>query len=328
MEDIRIGFIPLIDCAAIVAAHEMGFGERHGIRLALSREPSWAAIRDKVAFGRLDAAQMLAPMPLAMTLGLGGDLAVPMVAPLALGRGGNAITVSLALHAEMLGADPAALDGPRALTGRALGRVAAARRAAGRPRLRFAFVFPFSAHHYELRQWLERGGLGPEDIELTVIPPARMVENLATGLIDGFCVGEPWNQLAVEEGLGVIVAAKADIAPDAPEKVLGLTRDWATAHPEALAALVESVTEAAFWAETHREELVRLLAGDDYLALDREIVWRALERFPGLAAAPLLEEQQDWLLDRMAGCRQIVPDPVVAAAARSVFRPIIRNPAD
>lgn len=327
MDEVRIGFIPLVDCAVIVAAHERGFAERHGLRLVLSREPSWAAIRDKVAFGVLDAAHMLAPMPIAMTLGLGGQPSVPMLAPVGLGHGGNAITVSAALHRAMLDADADAMAGPPAWSARALAAVAARRRDRGQPRLRLASVYPFSCHDYELRLWLAAGGVAPDEVDLLVIPPPRMVENLSSGLVDGFCVGEPWNSLAQAEGIGAVVATKDDVAPAAPEKVLGLTRTWAEAHPAPLARLTSALAEAATWAAANRAELADLLAGETYVGIPADILARALAlsgdtddkggRFTP-AAAPLTPPQVTWLLDQMSRWRQI--EPARGDAVRDVFR--------
>lgn len=294
MDEVRIGFIPLVDCAVIVAAHQVGFAERHGLRLTLSREPSWAAIRDKVAFGVLDAAHMLAPMPVAMSLGLGGQPVVPMVAPWGLGTGGNAITVSAPLHRAMTEADPDAMAGPPALRARALAKVAACRRAAGQPRPRLASVYPFSCHEFELRTWLAAGGVAEESVELLVIPPPRMVENLANGLIDGFCVGEPWNALAEAEGLGRAVATKDDVAPGTPEKVLGMTRHWAEAHPDTVRRLGQALSDAAAWAGTHPAELSDLLSRPKFTGVSADILSRpASIHVPG--CAPLTAEQCAWM---------------------------------
>ncbi len=311
MHQVRVGFIPLIDCAVIVAAHEMGFASRNGIRLNLSREPSWASIRDKVAFGVLDAAHMLAPMPSAMSLGLGGDLEVPMLAPIGLGHGGNAITVSKDLYQEMLEADPDALTGPAGLSARSLPAIARQRRADGRGPLRFAAVFPFSAHFYELRLWLAAGGVGEEDVTIQIIPPPRMVESMATGQIDGFCVGEPWNHLAESQRLGKIVATKSDVAPGAPEKVLGLTRAFAESHPETVSRLLDTLSEAASWASTHHADLADILSSCAYVGVDRTLIQHILDTHTGpymLDARPLSGGQVEWLHHQMQAWGQIRPD--------------------
>jgi nitrate/nitrite transport system substrate-binding protein len=265
--ELRIGITPLTDCAPIAVACERGLFAEEGLRVAISREPSWANIRDKVAAGALDAAHMLAPMPLAATLGA-GPLQQPMGSALSLGLGGNAITVSLALWRRMEALDPDALAAP-ATRVRALARVARERRAAGRPALRLAMVFPFSMHAYELRYWLASAGLAPDrDVRLLVVPPPRMVAELETGAIDGFCVGEPWNSVAVRRGSGVVAAAGHDLWSHAPEKVLGVSRAWAERHPGTHRALLRALLRAARWCDepAHRPELARLLAGGGYVA--------------------------------------------------------------
>jgi len=265
--DLRIGVTPLTDCAPIAVACERGLFAEEGLRVEVSREPSWANIRDKVAAGVLDAAHMLAPMPLAATLGA-GPLHQPMGTALSLGLGGNAITVSLALWRRMEALDPDALEAPAARV-RALARVAAQRRAAGMPALRLALVFPFSMHAYELRYWLASAGLDPDrDVRLLVVPPPRMVAELEAGAIDGFCVGEPWNSVAVRRGSGVVALATHDLWNHAPEKVLGVSRAWAERHPGTHRALLRALLRAARWCDEpgHRAELARLLAEGGYVA--------------------------------------------------------------
>lgn len=274
----RIGFVPLIDCAIPVVAHEKGFAARHGLRLELVREPSWAAVRDKLAYGLLDAAHMLAGVPLASTLGVGGP-AVPMVAVMALGLGGNAITVSADLYRRMQAADPEAMSGPRTGTIRALKAVVAE----GGRRLSFATVFPFSTHTYELRAWLSAGGIDPDrDVDLSIVAPPRMVQHLGSGWIDGYCAGEPWNLRAVEKGIGAIVATKDEIWADSPEKVLALREDTVEAAPEAVSTLVEALTEAARWADApeNRPELAHLLALPDYVGGAEDVIHASLTGHP------------------------------------------------
>jgi ABC-type nitrate/sulfonate/bicarbonate transport system substrate-binding protein len=318
MDDVRVGFIPLIDCAVIVAAQEMGFAERHGLRLILSREPSWAAIRDRVAFGVLDVAHMLAPLPVAMTLGLGGQPSVAMRVPLGLGTGGNAITVSTALHRAMAEADPAAMAGPPALTARALAAVAAARRAAGLAPLRLASVYPFSCHQYELRTWLDAGGVAAEDVAMLVIPPARMVENLASGLVDGICVGEPWNTLAEAEGAGRIVATKDDVAPGAPEKVVGVTRAWAEANPGILNRLRLALSDAAEWARNNPERLAALLSDARFIDIPAPALAGSLPRYRPQAAA-LTSDQKRWMCDQLSRWEQGAPASTLHACVDAVY---------
>ncbi|SOD96329.1 CmpA/NrtA family ABC transporter substrate-binding protein [Caenispirillum bisanense] len=318
-ETVTLGFVPLVDCAVPVVARELGFAAAEGIDLVLEREAGWAAVRDKLAFGLLDAAHILAPLPLALHLGLGGIPAVPMAVPMALGLGGNAITVSLPLFERMSEADPDAMAGPRAGSARALKAVIEADRTAGRPPLSFATVFPFSSHTYELRAWLAGAGIDPDrDVNLGVVAPARMVESLASGWIDGYCVGEPWNLRAVQRGIGAVVASKWDIRPDAPEKVLGLRAAWVDQDPARTVALVRALVKAAAWADAaeNRPALAQMLAAPDYVGTFPEVIAMALTGRPVLqpggepvaldthvffrdrATEPLPERAQ-WLVEQM-----------------------------
>jgi two-component system, oxyanion-binding sensor len=338
---ISVGFVPLVDCAIPVVAHELGFAEREGLRLNLVREASWAATRDKVAFGVLDAAHMLAGLPIASTLGLGTQR-VDMVAPMALGRGGNAVTVSKDLYRRMVEADPEAMAGPRATSARALRRVIEENRAAGRPPLSFATVFPVSSHNYELRYWMASAGIDPDnDVNLGVIAPPRMVESLRMGWIDGYCVGEPWNLRAVQQDLGVVVATKADIWPNGPDKVLGLRADRAERDPELVGALVRAMVRAAQWADMpgNRAELAGLLAQPQYVGSPQEMLRETLEGRPVLRPHASPSELADrhlffrwqatfpwrshavWLLTQMARWGQLPDEDGLAAVAERVYRP-------
>jgi len=209
-QQITAGFMPLLDSALLVTAKERGFAETEGIDLTLVRETSWANIRDRLAVGHFQVAHMLAPMPIACNLGL-TPLATRTIAPMALGLGGNAVTVSKALWEEMAthGARPN-LD-PLA-AGTALKAVVAVRGRAGRARLRFGVVHPHSGHNYELRYWLAACEIDPDrDIEIVILPPPLMADALEAGSIDGYCAGEPWNTAAVIAGSGRIATVKAAI---------------------------------------------------------------------------------------------------------------------
>lgn len=290
---LRLGFVPLIDCAIPVVAHELGFAAQQGIALDLAREASWAGMRDKLAYGVLDAAHLLAGIPLACNLGLGGSPPVKMVAPMALGRGGNGITVSEALYSQMCEADPEAMAGPRAQSARALKAVIAQRRDRNLPQLAFATVFPFSSHNFELRYWLAAAGIDPDkDLNMGVIAPPRMAESLRLGYVDGYCVGEPWSLRAVEQGFGVVVATKADIWPAAPEKVLGLRADWAEGNPDLVQALVRALVQAAQWADQpeNHAALAGLLAQDRYVGASAELMVSALRGQPRLVPGKAPEQ--------------------------------------
>ncbi|HMN46988.1 MAG TPA: CmpA/NrtA family ABC transporter substrate-binding protein [Povalibacter sp.] len=272
-----VGFIPLLDCAPLVAAVEKGFANDEGIDLTLVRETSWANIRDRVVVGHFDAAHMLGPMTLASTLGI-GHLQVPMVAPLSLGLGGNAITVSLPLWQQMERAGAAGGADPL-VQGNALRHVVADRQLSRRPPLTFAMVYPFSCHNYELRYWLSAVGIDPDrDVRLVVLPPPLLVDALREGQIDGFCVGEPWSSLAVSVGVGSIVTPTTAIWHLSPEKVLGCRREWAGRFPERTAALVRAIHRAAEWCEqpSHHEELAHLLSEPKYVGAPAHILLRGL----------------------------------------------------
>src|SRR5690606_37648671 len=193
-ERFRIGFLPLVDAALPILAHELGFAAREGVEIEFIRDMTWATVRDRLLYGHTDAAHLIAPLAIATALGRDRP-AVPLAVPFVLGLNGNAVTFSTALAAEVgLGdglGDPAAL-------GAALREAAAARKAAGRP-LRFGVVHRYSSHNYMLRYWLAGVGIQPDsDVEITVTSPPFAADALAAGEVDGICVGEPWNAIAVD----------------------------------------------------------------------------------------------------------------------------------
>ncbi len=338
---VHAGIIPLLDCAPLVVAAEFGFAEKYNLRLEISREQSWASIRDKVTIGHLDCAHMLGPMVIASTLGI-GHVRTPLIAPMALGLNGNAITVSNDLHDRLIAAG---LGGGDVLSGaRALKAVIDADRAAGRPPLTFGVVFPFSAHNYELRGWLAAAGINPDfDLRLVVIPPPLMVANLDQGLIDGFCVGAPWNAVAVEAGVGEIVTTKSRIWHNGPEKVLGVRATWAAAHPRTLNALIRALVEAAQWVERpeNRRAVAETLAAPHYLGIAAPILAQAMAGdLPGRAPGGAVNDPDfitffrddatfpwrshaAWFTEQMIRWRQIDQDTDICALAEQVYRPDI-----
>jgi two-component system, oxyanion-binding sensor len=275
--ELTVGFMPLLDCALLVVAHEAGLARQQGLSLRLVRETSWANIRDRVAVGHFDAAHMLGPMVIAQNLG-SGLLDTPLMAPVELGTGGNAITVSRPLwkamreSGAMIGADPV-------VQARALAQVVARRNASGQSALTLAMVFPFSCHNYQLRDWLQSGGIDPErDVRLVVLPPPLLVDALRSGQVDGFCVGEPWNSLAVEAGIGVIPVVCSDLWPRPPEKVLGLRARLAEENPETVAALVRCIHAASLWAADpgNHQDLAQLLSQPRYVGAPARLLQAAL----------------------------------------------------
>ncbi|MEI8698543.1 CmpA/NrtA family ABC transporter substrate-binding protein [Mesorhizobium sp. ISC15] len=265
---INAGFIPLFDSAVLVAAREIGFAAREGVDLTLSRETSWANIRDRIAIGHFDLAHMLGPMPIACNLGL-TPLASETIVPFSLGLGGNCVTVSNTVWAGMA-AHGALPDLDPARAGKALGVLIRERANAGRDPLRFAVVHPHSGHNYELRYWLAACGIDPSrEIEIVIVPPPFMADALAAGRIDGYCVGEPWNSASIVAGTGHIVTVKALLWRNSPEKVVGVRKAWAEQNPDALAALLRALHHSARWCQdpANRGELAALMAQPSVLGL-------------------------------------------------------------
>lgn len=253
MKPLRVGFVPLIDAAPLIMARELGLYEKHGLKVQLSREIGWATIRDKIIFGQLEAAHALAAMPFAASIGQ-SCVACDCLTGLVLNLNGNAITISNALHEKGV-RDAASL---RQLI------------EFNRQDQRFTFgvVFPSSSHHYLLREWLQRGGIHPDaDVNIVIVPAPSMFENLRNGHLDGYCVGEPWNTVAVRRGLGWVAATSLELAPGHAEKVLMVRRDFAEQHPEEHMRLIAATYEACVWCDApgNREELSRILSRRAYL---------------------------------------------------------------
>ncbi|MBP0594334.1 ABC transporter substrate-binding protein [Paraburkholderia sp. LEh10] len=249
---LRLGFVALSDAAPLVAAKLLEFGHAHGLTIELLKQPSWAAIRDKLLCGDLDAAHSLYGLVYGVQLGLGGpqtDMAVLMV----LARNGQAITVSNRLAA--------ALDEHRTLP--------AALATLGRKPV-FAQTFPTGTHAMWLYYWLASQRVHPlRDIESVVIPPPQMVDALEQDRLDGLCVGEPWNAVAQERGVGRTIAYTSEVWPDHPEKVLASRRDFVTRYPNTARALVQTMLEACRWLDDdeHRAEIAQRLAADAFLGV-------------------------------------------------------------
>jgi ABC-type nitrate/sulfonate/bicarbonate transport system substrate-binding protein len=338
---IHAGFIPLTDSAPLIIAKHLGFDEEFGFALRLHREVSWANIRDKTERGIFDCAHMLAPMPIAATLGL-GRAPVAMIAPMALNLNGNAITVSNDLFAAMEAADPVAARGGGMAAATALAKVVRARQAKGAPPLTLGMVYPFSCHNYDLRYWLAAAGIHPDnDVTLAVIPPPLIAEGLAAGHVDGYCVGAPWGAVSVANGGGHIVATKQELWANSPEKVLGARLDWAERNPALLQALIMALLNAAQWLDRpeNRDEAVRILSLPEHIGVDAALIRRALAG--SLIRHPVGEPGDDadfivfhrhaanfpwvshamWLLTQMLRWGQIAGPLDIAAIAGQVYRP-------
>jgi NitT/TauT family transport system ATP-binding protein len=336
MTTVRIGFIPLVDAALLVAARDEGFAADEGLTLELIREVSWANIRDKLNVGLFDAAHMLAPAAIASTLGL-GHVQVPLAVPAALNLNGNAITVSRRVYDELAAAADGDIVDP-ARSALALVKLIDERRRRGEPPLTFANTFHFSMHNYQLRIWMRRGGIDPdEDVRLVVIPPPLMAKSLENGHIDGFCVGAPWNAMTVAGGGAVILHLGTQIVAHCPEKVLALPAQSVEA-PFVL-PLVRSLVRAAAWCGEPRNRplLARHLARVDMLGVSAGLIEQILDgrlplgtngrnardadylRLDPAATRPTLLHA-DFLVGQMALAHQIDRSEGAVAAARAIYR--------
>lgn len=252
---VELGFVPLTDCAPLVVAQEKGFFQAEGITVTLSKQGSWRAIAEGLTGGQLQAAQMVAGMPLAMTMGLGMvSGAVPIITPLVLSRNGNAITIDRSLYEQ---AKVRSLADLRTYLDRNRDQ----------PHVLGA-VHPASMQNLMLRYWLAAGGIDPDrDTEILMLPPVQMVTQLRAKHIDGYCAGEPWNTRAVQDELGVVIATDLDIWNGHPEKVLGLREDWVQANPQTTQALMRALMRACEYCDDHRNraEVVELLSKPEYL---------------------------------------------------------------
>jgi two-component system, oxyanion-binding sensor len=269
--EFRLGYLALTDAAPLLVADRLGLFAAEGLTVQLSREASWATLRDRLAAGLLDGAHMLAALGLATRLGLGGGPAADLIAPLALNAHGAAVTLSPDLAALVL--EGAGEDAPSAAPLRAMVR---ARRQVGAPPLSLGVVYPISTHAHLLRDWLAAGGVEPDaDVRLRVLPPTDMVAALQRGWLDGFCVGAPWSAVAENLGAGRRVLDIGQLAPFGPDKVFAVSEAWAARNPAPLQALLRALVRAARWADTpaNRAELISLLhavtgAPKDALAAD------------------------------------------------------------
>jgi ABC-type nitrate/sulfonate/bicarbonate transport system substrate-binding protein len=264
LRPLRVGFVPLTDCAPLVMAQEIGLFRKHGLRVKLERELGWATVRDKIIYGELEAAHALAAMPLAATLGL-GSVACDCLTGLVLNLNGNAITLSNDLWKRGV------RDGGTL-------RAEIKRSPRGKA-LTFGVVFPFSSHRHLLRKWLATHGIDPErDVQVVVVPPPQMATNLKAGHLAGFCVGEPWNSVAVQSRAGRCVATSAELDPGHPEKVLMVRREFAGKRANEHVALVAALLEACKFcaAPENHGQISAALARPEFVGVPAEILRRGL----------------------------------------------------
>jgi nitrate/nitrite transport system substrate-binding protein len=264
-KEVRIGFIPLTDCSSVVMAAVNKFDEKYGIKIIASKEASWAAVRDKLVNGELDAAHVLYGLVYGVHLGIGGpkkDMAVLM----SLNNNGQAITLSNQLK------DKGAIDGP------SLAKLIAKKER----EYTFAQTFPTGTHAMWLYYWLAAQGIDPfKDVKNIVVPPPQMVANMRVGNMDGFCVGEPWNNRAIIDKIGFTAATTQDIWTDHPEKVLGTTADWVAKNPNTVRAMTAAVLDAGRWIDAslaNRRLTAETVAQKAYINTDMDVI---LERMLG-----------------------------------------------
>src|ERR1043166_7699384 len=253
--DINFGMIALTDCSPIVIAHEKGFFKKYGINSTVSKGASWAAIRDALSNGDIQATHMLTGMPIASTMGLLGSPKKPMIIPWMINRNGQSIT----LKAELKGKGA---DDPKALK-----PLADEARAKGSP-MTFAMTYPPGTHAMWMRYYLAAGGIHPDrDIALITIPPAQMVANMKIGKMDGFCVGEPWNARAIADGIGFTSLNTQDIWKDHPEKVCAFTAEFAEKNPKTVKAVLKALHEASVWLDNmeNRPEQAKIVSAATYI---------------------------------------------------------------
>ncbi len=358
-DELKFGFIKLTDMAPLAVAYEKGYFEDEGLFVTLEPQANWKVLLDRVIDGQLDGAHMLAGQPLAATIGFGTEAHI--ITPFSMDLNGNGITVSNAVWEEMKKHVPAGADGKpvHPIPASALKPVVDKYKADGKP-FNMGMVFPVSTHNYELRYWLAAGGLKPgyyspqnvtgqidADVLLSVTPPPQMPATLEAGTIYGYCVGEPWNQQAVFKGIGVPVITDYEIWKNNPEKVFGITAEFAETYPNTTLALTKALIRAAQWLDendnANRPEAVEILARSEYVGADHDVIANSMTGtfeyekgdkrevpdfnvfFRYFATYPYYSDAV-WYLSQMRRWGQIAeakPDSWYDEVARKVYRPDI-----
>jgi nitrate/nitrite transport system substrate-binding protein len=355
-DTLKLGFIKLTDCASLVIAKEKGFFEKEGLYVTLEAQANWKILQDRVVSGELDGAHMLAGQPIAASIGVGTKAA--LITALSLDLNGNAITLSKELWAAMKARSPelAVPKPPHPISAALFKPIVDEARDSGSA-IKMGMVFPVSTHNYELRYWLAAGGIHPgfytpsdpngvtdADVQISVTPPPQMPATLAQGTIQGYSVGEPWNQQAVLRDIGVPVITDGEIWTLNPEKVFGVTADWAKANPETHLALLRALILAGKWLDAsleNRREAVTVLSKPEYVGADPEVIANSMtgtfeyERgdkrelpdfnvfFRHHATYPFYSDAV-WYLTQMRRWGQIPeghPDTWYEEAAKQVYRP-------
>lgn len=271
--EVRVGFVPLIDAAPVIAAQELGFFGEEGLSVVLERQLGWGNIRDKIAGGLLHAAHAL----LGLSVGSNLSAARPgeqLVSLMSLGTGGDGITVGKSLLARGV-SSPASLA-----------RLLSAGRGS---RPVFGHVFGVSAHHYLLRRWLAGGGVDPDrDVDLCVLPPPQIAGQMKRGHLAGYCVGEPWNTVAEVEGYGALASASVDVVADHPDKTVTVRRDWLSLNAETAVRLCRAVIRGCAFCEApgNRPRLAAMLSDGRYLDLPTGLIEMSLRPARGVSRSP------------------------------------------
>ncbi len=298
-DELKFGFIKLTDCAPIVIAKEKGYFEDEGLSVEVIAQPNWKTLLDNVISGELDGAHMLSGQPIAATIGFGTKAHI--ITAYTMDLNGNGITVSNAIWDQMQDNDPA-LDSPtppHPITADSLKPIVKQYMNDGK-KLQMGMVFPVSTHNYEIRYWLAAAGIHPgmyttsdiggrtdAQVELSVTPPPMMPATLEAGNIQGYCVGEPWNQAAVSKGIGVPVITNYDIWKNNPEKVFGVSKAWADENPQTMLAVTKALIKAGKWLDEtddsgkliNREEAARILSRPDYVGADFDMIKNSMTGF-------------------------------------------------
>ena len=335
MTPLSIAFLPLTDSAPLIVARERGFAEAEGITLTLVRDTSWATVRDRLVYGQVQCAHMLAPLAVAVTLGL-SQAPCAIAAPFKLNDNGNALTLSAELAAA-LDPDPRnRVEDPVATAHDFAAAIGLHRR---KPVI--GIVHRYSSHALMLRYWLAYAGVNPDrDVTLRVLPPSLMVQALRLGEIDGFIAGEPWSSVAVAEGIGEIAAAGVNIWQRGVEKVLATRADWAEANGETLDRLLRALDRAAAWCDdpANRQELATLLSRPDHVGQPADLIVQALAgRMPLMQGGEVVDlpnftvfhrgaanfpwrSQALWIYSQFVRWNMVEPSPEAERAAAGVFR--------
>jgi nitrate/nitrite transport system substrate-binding protein len=358
-DELTFGFIKLTDMAPLAVAYEQGYFLDEGLFVTLEAQANWKVLLDGVIDGQLDGAHMLAGQPLAATIGFGTEAHI--ITPFSMDLNGNGITVSNEIWEQMLPHIPKLDDGrpQHPISAEALKPVVEDYKAQGKP-FNMGMVFPVSTHNYELRYWLAAGGLHPgyyspenisgqinADVLLSVTPPPQMPATLEAGTIYGYCVGEPWNQQAVFKGIGVPVITDYQLWKNNPEKVFGITAEFAEENPNTTLAVTKALIRAAMWLDANdnanRPEAVEILSRPEYVGADAEVIANSMTGFfefekgdkrdiPDFnvffrynATYPFYSDAV-WYLTQMRRWGQISeprPDSWYDEVARSVYKPEI-----